>query len=49
MVLVTVTQEVDVPCLVLLPILEVVHANVRVGDVTHFVFALLDFDLKLYL
>ena len=37
-ILVAVREEVDVSRLVLLTVLEVVHAYIRVGDVTHCVF-----------
>lgn len=35
-ILVTMAQEIAVPCLVLRPILKVVDSNVRISDVTHF-------------
>lgn len=35
MIFVAMREEIDVPGLVLLSILEVVDANIRVGDVTH--------------
>ena len=38
-ILVAVAEEVDVARLVLLPILEVVHSNIRIRYVTHFIYS----------